>query len=480
MPYNRFKLGLQIISNLPVIVLVAFGAVLFRATVIQQKTDLSYRTMARQAVVEGDFDKARLLLARLVSNRRNVDPKDKYDWAGIVARGGDLMTANALIDELAPDDVTGYHEAHRAKAIRLARLVTILGHRAGDGESQEKNLKLLWHHLSHSGSEDPLQLCDLWAGYYFAIGQESQALKKVVESATHDPQRWLTAAITSERYGDVNQRDLCYQKAETYFASKIDADPMDYQSRLALTKVFADTNRIHAASDLLAKGLSLAERAELRRAASDLRLFEMTKIDAPLEDGLAVSNRLLAEALEFDPLNPQVYGRFLTVYQEAKSGAHRRQLRERLQRQVAKGEALAFSHFSLGAVYWLDGDWVNSMWHTEKAMEIAPELLQVANNVAWLESQRDDGDLMRALNLINIIVEKEPKLLEYRDTKGVILMKLDRWEEALVELETVLPHSAGQARKSLHERLALVYAKLGQDSLARMHEEEAAGLDVVE
>jgi tetratricopeptide (TPR) repeat protein len=478
--FNRLSLGFRIIANLPLLVLVVFGAVLFRAMVIQQKIDLIYRTMARQAVTEGDFDKARFLQTRLVSTRRKVDPKDKYDWAVIIARGGDLMTANALIDELAPDDVTGYHEAHRAKAIRLAQSVTAREHRAVDGESLEKNLKLLRHHLSRSGSEDPLLLCDLWAGYYFAIGQDSQALKKVVESASHDPQRWLMAAITSERYGDLNQRDLCYQKAEDYFASKVDADPIDYQSRLGLTKVFVDTDRIDAASDLLAEGLILTARAELRRAASDLRLFEMTTIESPLEEGHADSNRLLAEALELDPLNPRVYARFLKVYQEEKSGRHRTQLRESLQRQVAKGEAIAFSHFSLGAVYWLDGDWVNSIWHAEKAMEIAPELLHVANNVAWLESQRDGGDLARALNLINTIVEKEPKMLEYRDTKGMILMKLDRWEEALVELETVLPKSVGQTRKSLHERLALVYAALGQDSLAKMHEQEAAALEVVE
>jgi thioredoxin-like negative regulator of GroEL len=77
--------------------------------------------------------------------------------------------------------------------------------------------------------------------------------------------------------------------------------------------------------------------------------------------------------------------------------------------------------------------------------------------------------------LINVAVEKRPDVVNYRDTKGAILMKMERWEDALIELETILPRTEGEARQDLHQRLAKIYTELGKESLAKMHEEEAAG-----
>lgn len=53
-------------------------------------------------------------------------------------------------------------------------------------------------------------------------------------------------------------------------------------------------------------------------------------------------------------------------------------------------------------------------------------------------------------------------------------MKMERWGEAVVDLERVLPHRTGEARKVAHERLAAVCKALGQDRLAAVHEEEAS------
>lgn len=458
----------------PLLVVLSFGGVLLRAALIQEQTDLHYRTMARQAMNEGNFAGARVYYSRLVSSDRKVDPKDEFNWAQIVARGGDPFAASEMIDQLAPDNATGYPAAHRLKAIQMAQNLGAIDRSEGGSELLEKTFEQLRHHLTRSGQENPLQLCDLWSGYYFASGQNEEGLKKVVESAAYEPKRWLAAAIASERQGNRIQRDRCYRLAEQHFTTQLDSDPLDFQSRIALAKVLVDTERVEAASALLADGLKLADRAELRRTASDLRLFQMSKVKGPLEEGFAKFNRLLAEAVELDPLNPEAYGRLLAVYQAAKSEEQRTQLRERLERQVVKGDSIAFAHFSLGSMHWLDGDLKNSIWHTEKALEINPGLLDVANNVAWLVSQQEDGDLDRALKLINVAVEKRPDVVNYRDTKGSILMKMKRWEEALVEMETILPRTSGEARKELHQRLAIVYAELGKDSLARMHEDEAA------
>lgn len=472
---SLYRLPLWAVAFVPLVVLLSFGAVLLRAALIREQTDLHYRTLARRAMNEGDYEGARIYYNRVVSTDRKVDPTDDFHWAEIVAWSGDLSAASKIIDELAPDRATGYPNAHRWKAIQLSRKLGTIDRSEGGSELLEQTLEQLRHHLTRSGRENPLQLCDLWSVFYFASGQDEEGLKKVVESADYDPNRWLAAAIASERQGNRLQRDRCYQAAERHFAGQVDADPLNFRSRIALAKVLVDTDRVAEASALLAEGLKLADRAELRRTASELRLFQMSKVEGPMDEGFAEFNRLLAEAIELDPSNPQAYGRLLTVYQEAQSAEQRTQLRERLERQVAKGDSIAFAHFSLGSIYWLDGDLKNSIWHTEKALEINPDLLDVANNVAWLVSQQEDADLERALSLVDSAIEKRPDVVNYRDTRGVILMKMERWEDALVELETILPRIEGEARKELHERLAKVYAELGKSSLARMHEEEATG-----
>lgn len=473
---KKQKLRIWLAAVPPFLVLSVSGGVLLWASLVREKTDLRYRAMARQAMIEGDFESARVFYSRLVSSDRKVDPKDEFNWAEIVARGGDLPAAAELIDSLAPSDGTGYPDAHRARAVQLARELASIDRSEGGSERLEKTLQQLRHHLTRSGIENPLQLCDLWAGYYFASGQKNEGLKKVVESAAYDPNRWLAAAVASEQQGDMEQRAKCYQAAEKHFAANVEANPLDFQSRMALTKVLVDTERIDAAENLIGEGLKLTDREELRRTASDLRLYRMSKVKEPLEAGFAEFNRLLAEAVDLDPLNPQAYGQFLAVYQAAKSDEQRTQLRERLERQVAKGDSIAFAHFSLGSIYWLDGDAKNSLWHTEKALEINPDLLDVANNVAWLVSQQENGDLDRALKLIDVAIEKKPYQHEYRDTKGMILMKMERWDEALTQLEGILPSSVGDARRDLHTRLSTIYQALGKESLAKMHAEEAEAL----
>jgi thioredoxin-like negative regulator of GroEL len=456
-----------------VFILVGFFAVLGRAAWVSDKTDLKYRTLARQVMAEGDYDSARIYYSRLVAGDRPVDPQDELNWAQILARGGDIQSASNVMDRLAPDDGYGLAEAHRFKANQLARRLAAINAEPGGSEQLEPTLERLRHHISRSGNQNPLELNDLWVSYYWAAGQQDEALKKIVESAQYDPRRWLQAAVVSGQRGDQLSRDRYLAEAGKYFKGVLDENPLDHQSRIALAKVMVDTRRVDEASTVLDDGLKLSERPELRRAASDLRLYRMQNVKSPLEEGFAEFNRLLAEAMDLDPVNPAAYGRLMEVYQRAQSQEQRSELRARLERQIARGDSIAFAHFSLGGILWLEGDSENSLWHTEKAFTLNPDLLDVANNLAWLISEQESADLDRALELIEIAVQRKPDNFNYRDTKGTILMKMERWEEALTEFETILPRSGGEARKKLHERLATIYEALGKTSLAAMHREEA-------
>lgn len=474
----RYFLGIKfwLCTLIPTLLCVGFVGSIIRANMIRDTVDAHYRALAKQAISDADYSRARIIYSRLIDENRIIDPKDLFDYFEVLSRDGDTVAANGLLDQLAPDSDTGHPEAHRVKSIQIARMLARGDSAEDNSEMTDRLVKQLRHHLTRSGSDNPLELCDLWAAYHFRIGQEKQALQKLVESAAYAPERWMSAAEACAAIGDERQQDKCYRNAESHYLSKLKADPLDHQSRIGLAKAFVQTKRADSATTLLSEGLDIADCPELRRAAADLRLFKLDQLPDPLVDHFPDFMRLLGQAFELDPTNPHAYGRLMAAFKASKSDEQSNKLRESLQRLVAQGDSIAFAHFSLGALYWQDEDLDNAIWHTEKALQIDPGLMDVANNAAWFEGQREGGDLQRALQLIDLAIAKQPNRLEYRDTKAMILVKLELWDQALVELERLLPNCVGSKRKNLHTTLSTVYSALGKSELAKLHLEEASKL----
>ena len=77
-----------------------------------------------------------------------------------------------------------------------------------------------------------------------------------------------------------------------------------------------------------------------------------------------------------------------------------------------------------------------------------------------------------ALEHANLAVEKGPRVLEVRETRGQILAALGRSEEALPDLEAAL--GMRRVPVDLHKTLAKVYDELGNPQMAARHRERAA------
>lgn len=199
------------------------------ASMYSEQTRQRYRTLARQAVADQDHDRAKFFFSRLVGTSGAIDPKDEYQWALLAARSGDFVTAQELIDQLAPDNGTGYSEAHRWKAIQCSRFLVTIDKSAGGSALLEEAFRRYRHHLSRSGTDDPLELVDLWADFYLVSGQAEKGVKKIIESANYDPTRWLVAAIASGEIGDASQRDRCCREAEAHFKNGAMPDPCRYR-----------------------------------------------------------------------------------------------------------------------------------------------------------------------------------------------------------------------------------------------------------
>ena len=90
------------------------------------------------------------------------------------------------------------------------------------------------------------------------------------------------------------------------------------------------------------------------------------------------------------------------------------------------------------------------------------------NHLAWALTQGETPDLERALRLADEAVKLAADQPEMRATRGRILARLQRWQEALTDLEAVLASSDEQAE--LHAVLAEVYTALGDTEMAERHQ----------
>jgi Flp pilus assembly protein TadD len=106
--------------------------------------------------------------------------------------------------------------------------------------------------------------------------------------------------------------------------------------------------------------------------------------------------------------------------------------------------------------------------HCEQAYKLAPHLAGSANNLAWMLAHADPPDLPQALTLVNGALERVPGNASFLDTRGHVLAKMGRWQEALADLELVLRERPDNP--ALHRILAECYRHLGQQEMAAEHQ----------
>jgi tetratricopeptide (TPR) repeat protein len=189
-------------------------------------------------------------------------------------------------------------------------------------------------------------------------------------------------------------------------------------------------------------------------------------------DNPALGLELLRIALKHDPNSREALQRLVAISDEASGASIDPTLLETL---LASGYANAFTHFVLGCRAWEAKEAEAAVWHLERAYHLDEQLAPVANNLAWILAHGPTPDLDRALQIIDSVIEHAPNDAAYRDTRGQIYVKLERWPQALDDLQAALPQF--RDNPELHKTLARVYRELKQEGLATKHTQIADYLE---
>jgi tetratricopeptide (TPR) repeat protein len=92
------------------------------------------------------------------------------------------------------------------------------------------------------------------------------------------------------------------------------------------------------------------------------------------------------------------------------------------------------------------------------------------NNYAWTLSREPDSHYENALDAVNKALEQAPSEFRFRETRGQIYVALERWQEAVDDLEFAL--NGMPDMDAIHIGLATAYDHLGKPDLAAIHRQQ--------
>jgi tetratricopeptide (TPR) repeat protein len=458
------RLGLHLLAGMPAL-LAGVGAVVLAVVASSadpQQLRASYFEGAVRHFKAGEYGAARLGFERVVAlDGDGGDREIRYDLAVCLEAQGEHARAEAMIEALAPEDHAGYAPAHVWRARELW---------AGSGRSPAE-VRAGEEHLLHAleDAPDSIEVNALLGQFYVAAGRVERALPFLGKVVGDRPELLMTLARAHRVLDDRTESRKWALEARSIFKRRAEADLNDHASRFRWVEAALFLEEFGEAVDALQREAMLKTNPDYPRALAQVFLAWSDAIGRGTQPDLATRLALLERGLALDPANMALLGRFSELIRAG--GDQGDQARSALQTVVARGHATGPVHYALGLDAWEHGRAAEARLHWEEACRLSPLMPAFANNLAWILAVGPDPVLPRALEMINPVIDRWPNERRFRETRGQILAKMERWKEALPDLEaalTVYPDSA-----DLHRTLAETYEHLDAPSMAAEHRKRA-------
>ena len=433
------------------------------------KLAVQYRDAALSAYRSEGFGAAKVYFQRLIA----IDGGNESRWfdlAMTLSRLGEEQHAEAIMADLGPIDKMGFPRAHLWLARRL------LSSRK-EGERDVNLVHTAYRHLMHArdGLGDHAGFDWEIAQCHLAAGRPQEALSFVTKAAVTAPELNYELAALCAALGENERARQASRKARDYYAERLMVAPQKESLRLRLATACMNLGDFDETVRILTEGVQLNSSGPCRKALVAAFVAQYDRLAAQGRASAVGLLHLIRRALEYDPKSEAALLRLLRFGDNA---AQKQQAQEILESLLVIGRENPYVHFVIGCWAWKADDSETAMWHLERAYKLDQNLGPVANNLAWMLARQESPQLERAMRIMDSIVARWPTNAEYRDTRGQILSRLERWEEALDDLELALPGK--QTDPQLHRALTQVYEHLGQADLARKHARVATALEAAQ
>ncbi|MBX3441253.1 MAG: tetratricopeptide repeat protein [Planctomyces sp.] len=449
----------------------AIGIALGAAAVMSESAAVSdgdrlnrYVAAAERAIAREDFEGAELRYRRAMQ----IDPSNgdvRFGIGVVTAQQGDMPRAVQQMSVLA--------EERTESGARAAFWIVekMLESKNLSRDDQRLLLNRLERIVEISPKHVPARL-EL-ARRYVEAGFATRAVEHMKAAAAEQPEHLLLLSQVYTRAGQPAQARVTAEQASRYWTRRLEVEPQNVVARMRYADSLMALNRHQDAVDAINEGLRLGNSPELRRHAGAIHAV-LASVAIKSRDSAAALT-LLSAALQYDPASVPALSLLTSLAGEQDSSAEaRRMLKERL----AAGNVPWMIHLLLGTSAAGD-DSAEAERHLEQALALNPKVPETLNNLAWVLSAQQPPKLERALELADQAVSLAPARPEFRETRGQILVKLMRWQDALADLELALPaYNSSEALRpgvsKIHDALAAAYAGLGDDQMASEHQRLAA------
>jgi tetratricopeptide (TPR) repeat protein len=423
------------------------------------QTQTRYAKLAATALAGKDFETARVASQRLLA--LGVEPRRKHLFDLALALGGlgKDKEAVSLLGNIAPTDKPGYLPAHLFVAQTLLAKTNVT---LQEIATAEKHLKLVVTLDPQSAAAN-----ELLGRVYVRLGRWELAEKYLSEVVSVRPETSLLLAAVFKAQGDSLAARSWAERAAKYHREKVEASKQDPQAnRLAWADALAMLEDYSAAFMVLEAGWRQFENRAYLSPLGEVCAMWVEALAKTKPGDVASRITLVQRGLECAPQNETLLRHLISLTHL--EGPEAATARNTLNRMLTQGKATAVLHFALGVDAWQHGQPAEARKHLALSYETAAQLPYVANNMAMILTVGDKPDLPRALAIIESVLEKFPNNPSFRETRGEILVRSGRPQEAIADLEFALPLLSSQ--RAAHTALAQAYRALGLRELAANHE----------
>jgi predicted Zn-dependent protease len=459
-PWHEFWLGLPALAACLVAVVLALLHAVNNAG--WNNPSQRYLALAVNSLATTNYDTARVASLRglALAGTEKVRSQWLYYLSRAAEGKGRLKESADLLNAAAPLDRLGSPLAHLAIARNLLTATNL----------ESNAIRLAERHLQIALMSDPqsVEANEMLGRLYINVGDWDKADKSLKQALPMKSELALLLAVVAQGRGDAYSANNWANTAIQTFTRNLkqSAPRENPDDRIGWAQALIMLKDFPAALSVLEEGLRQSGGHPIyRRSLGDLCAAwagEQAKDGAP---DLAERLRLINRGLECIPQHLGLLKLLIDISRQA--GPQGEAARASLTRMLVQGDPPALLHFLLGNDAWQRGQLAEARTQMDLAFKAAPQMPYVANNMAMLLTLGTPPELDRALAIIQSVVTNSPDNPEFRDTRGKILLKLRRCQEAITDLEYALPSL--KSATSTHKALAEAYQTLGLSQLAEEH-----------
>ena len=448
---------IRLVYGLPALLVITACAFLTSLCLLTtaDATTVQYRTAAASAMSHQEFTVAKLYLERLARLGVN-DNATLFDLARASEKVGDIPRMVGVMEELSPAEYPRYAPAHLWQA---ARLLTA----TATPEAIELGERHLRSALALAPSDATAH--GMLGELYLQQGRTAAAITHLSQAMIALPSLKLSLAKAYSLQGDRSRALRLARDAQTHYSNLVRQNSHDHAARTRWADSTMFLEQFETAAAILQEGLEIANDRRFR--------FGLCRVMIAWSDSLRGETRqervrqfeLLAAGLAANPDEPLLFDRLMRLLKTRDRTSTA--LHDALRQNIADGHAVGLSHLLLGTMAASEKDRRSAQFHLERALSLVPSGPVVANNLAWTLAMQDPPELDRALPLIDAVLKQAPDDARFLDTRGQIYAKLERWREAISDLERALPRL--RDNRQTHAALARAYAAIGERELSDAH-----------